>query len=94
MGIPIIGGQCLAVNLSAVAVLNTKLFAWYLGTHPGKNTWKVFQMSPRAIKRQLTRPFKLTSGSSLIGRMIILVIPRNHLVSKKLQIGHDSDPDI
>ena len=37
-------------------------------------------MPPRAIKHQLTCPFELTSGSFLIGRRRILVIPRNHLV--------------
>ena len=36
-------------------------------------------MPPRAIKRQLTCPIEITSGSSLIGRNGILVIPRNHL---------------
>ena len=36
-------------------------------------------MPPRAIKHQLTCPFEVTSGSFLIGRRRILVIPRNHL---------------
>ena len=40
-------------------------------------------MPPRAIKHQLTCPFKLTSGSFLIGRRRILVIPRNHLGNDK-----------
>ena len=34
-------------------------------------------MPPRAIKHQLTCPIELTSGSFLIGRRGILVIPRN-----------------
>ena len=37
-------------------------------------------MPPRVIKLQLTCPLELTSGSFLIGRRRILVIPRNHLV--------------
>ena len=37
-------------------------------------------MPPRAIKHQLTCPIKLTSGSFLIGRRGILVIPRNRLI--------------
>ena len=37
-------------------------------------------MPPRTIKQQLTCPIEFTSGSSLIGRTGILVIPRNHLV--------------
>ena len=37
-------------------------------------------MPPRAIKHQLICPFELTSGSFLIGRRRILVIPGNHLV--------------
>ena len=36
-------------------------------------------MPTRAIKHQLTCPFEITSGSFLIGRRRILVIPRNHL---------------
>ena len=36
-------------------------------------------MPLRAIKRQLTCPIEFTSGSALIGRNGILVIPRNHL---------------
>ena len=40
-----------------------------------KTTWKAFQMPPRAIKHQLTCQIELTSGSSLIGRRGILVIP-------------------
>ena len=36
-------------------------------------------MPLRAIKHQLTCPFERTSGSFLIGRRRILVIPRNHL---------------
>ena len=36
-------------------------------------------MPPRTIKHQLTCPFELTSGSFLIGRIRILVIPKNHL---------------
>ena len=38
-------------------------------------------MDQRAIKHQLTYPLELTSGSFLIGRTGILVIPRIHLVS-------------
>ena len=38
-------------------------------------------MPPRAIKHQLTCPFERTSGSFLIGRIRILVFPRNHLVT-------------
>ena len=45
-----------------------------------KTTWKAFPMPPRAIKHQLTCPIELTSGSFLIGRRGILVIPRNRLV--------------
>ena len=41
-------------------------------------------MPPRAIKHQLTCPFELTSGSFLIGRRRILVIPRNNLVIKAM----------
>ena len=41
-------------------------------------------MPPRAIKRQLTCPIELTSGSFLIGRRGILVIPRNRLVIQHL----------
>ena len=37
-------------------------------------------MPPRAIKYQLSCPFEITSGSFLIGRRSILVIPTNHLV--------------
>ena len=37
-------------------------------------------MPLRAIKHQLTCPFELTSGNSLIGGSGILVIPENHLV--------------
>ena len=37
-------------------------------------------MPSKAIKHQLTFPFELPSGSFLIGRIRILVIPRNHLV--------------
>ena len=37
-------------------------------------------MPSSAIKHQLTCPFEITSGSFLIGRRRILVIPRNHLV--------------
>ena len=33
-------------------------------------------MPPRVIKHQLTCPFELTSGSFLIGRRRILVVPR------------------
>ena len=36
-------------------------------------------MPLRAIEHQLTCPFELTSGSFLIGRRRILVIPRNQL---------------
>ena len=36
-------------------------------------------MPATAIKHQLTCPFELTSGSFLISRRRILVIPRNHL---------------
>ena len=39
-------------------------------------------MTPRALKHQLTCPFEITSGSFLIGRRHILVIPRNHLVEQ------------
>ena len=45
-----------------------------------KTTWKAFQMPPRAIKHQLTCPIELTSGSFLIGRRGVLVIPRNRLI--------------
>ena len=45
-----------------------------------KTTWKAFQMPPRAIKDELTGPIELSSGSFLIGRRDILVIPRNRLV--------------
>ena len=38
-------------------------------------------MPPRAMKHQLPCPFERTSGSFLIGRRRILVIPRNHLVN-------------
>ena len=44
-----------------------------------KNHLKSFIDAPRAIKRQLTCPIEFTSGSSMIGRNGILVIPRNHL---------------
>ena len=44
-----------------------------------KTTRKAFQMHRRAIKHQLTCPIELTSGSILIGRRGILVIPRNRL---------------
>ena len=36
-------------------------------------------MPPTAIKHQLTCPIELTSGSFLIGRRGVLVIPRNCL---------------
>ena len=36
-------------------------------------------MPSKAIKHQLTCPFEITSGSFLIGRRRILLIPRNHL---------------
>ena len=42
-------------------------------------------MPPRAIKHELTCPFELTSGSFLIGRRRILVIPRNHTTPTVLQ---------
>ena len=48
-----------------------------------KNHLKSFLDAPRAIKRQLTCPIEFTSGSSLIGRNGILVIPRNHLESPR-----------
>ena len=48
-------------------------------TYSHKNTH--FQMPPRAMKHQLTCPIEFTSGSLLIGRRGILVIPRNRLVS-------------
>ena len=48
-----------------------------------KRYLKSFLMPPRAIKHQLTCPFELTSGSFLIGRRRILVIPRNHLEQRK-----------
>ena len=38
-------------------------------------------MPLRAIKHQLSCLFELSSGSFLIGRRRILVIPRNHLVA-------------
>ena len=40
-------------------------------------------MPPTAIKHQLTCPFEFSSGSFLIGRRRILVIPRNHLVGSR-----------
>ena len=39
-------------------------------------------MPPRAKKHQLTCLFELNSGSFLIGRWRMLVVPRNHLVGK------------
>ena len=64
--IPRKGGQCLAVTYSNIVALNTRLFTRYARRRPSKkiNTKKV----------------ELTSGSFLIGRRRILVIPRNHLV--------------
>ena len=85
MGIPRKGGQCLAVVYSNIVAFNTRLFTRYVRRHPSEkiNTKKVprktLQMPPRTIKHQLTCPFKLTSGSFLIGRGRTLVIPKNHL---------------
>ena len=42
-------------------------------------------MPPRAIKHQLTCPIELTSGSFLIGKRGILIIPRNCLVGPESQ---------
>ena len=44
-------------------------------------------MPPRIIKHQLTCPFELTSGSFLIGRIHILVIPRNHLLGAIIHLS-------
>ena len=42
-------------------------------------------MPPRTIKQHLTCSFEITSGSFLIGRRRILVIPRNQLVDLRLK---------
>ena len=57
-----------------------------------KTTWKAFQMPQRAIKHQLTCPIELASGSFLIGRRGILVIPRNRTVNElKWEITHETN---
>ena len=89
MGIPRWRGHCLTACHSNIVPLNIKLFTKYLRRHPSKHshqktTWKAFQMPPRAIKHQLTCPIELTSGSFLIGRRSILVIPRNRLVIRAM----------
>ena len=81
MGIPRKGGQRLSVIYLNIVLLIIKNFTKYLKTHPSeqihtKNHLKSF---PRTIKRQLTCPIEFISGSSLIGRNSILVIPRNQL---------------
>ena len=81
------GGQCLAIIYSNIVALNTRLFTRYVRRHPSKKIItksyvKAFQMPPRAIEPQLICPFELTSGSFLIGRRRILVIPKNHLVGR------------
>ena len=87
MGIPRKGGQCLAVIYSNIVALNTRLFSRSVRRQPSKkiNTKKLpemlFGMPPRAINHQLSCPFELASGSFLIGRRRILVIPRDHLVT-------------
>ena len=45
------------------------------------NHLKSFPDTSKSHKTSLTCPIELTSGSFLIGRRGILVIPRNHLVS-------------
>ena len=65
--------------------VNTKFFTKYLRRHPSKhirtkNHLKSFPDASKSQKHQLTCPIELTSGSFLIGRRGILVIPRNRLV--------------
>ena len=71
------------VIYSNIVPLNIKLSTKHLRRHPSKHICtkkpQAFQMPPRAIKHQLTCPIELTSGSFLIGRRGILVIPRNRL---------------
>ena len=91
MGIPRWRGHCLTVIYSNIVPLNTTLFAKYLRRHPSKHICtkklpeKLSRCLPRAIKHQLTCPIELTSGSFLIGRRGILVIPRNRLVAYGFQ---------
>ena len=85
MGFPRWGGHCLTVIYSNIVPSNIKLSTKYLRSHPSKhirtkNNLKSFPIPPRAIKRQLTCPIELTSGSFRFGRRGILVIPRNRLV--------------
>ena len=46
-----------------------------------KSYLKSFSDAPKSHKHQLTCPLEITSGSFLIGRRRILVIPWNHLVT-------------
>ena len=52
-----------------------------------KNPLKSFLHAPESHKRQLTGSIEFTSGSSLIGRSGVPVIPRNHLVSERDEIA-------
>ena len=66
---------------------NTKLFTKYLRRHPSKhirtkNYLKSFPDASKSHKTStITFPIELTSGSFLIGRRGILVIPWDRLVS-------------
>ena len=90
MGIPRKGGQWLSVIYLNIVPLIIQNFTKYLKTHPSehihtkKSPEKLF--TSISLENQLTCPIEFTSGSSLIGRNGILVIPRNHLVRESQRI--------